>query len=207
MSIRLADLISIVFHPLFLATYLFIAFILVDPLIILPPGYNTTAQWLIVLVVALTTFVIPALSIVMLKFTGNIRSLKLESRKERLVPFFYISLFYGFTAYYFARQMMVSTMSEAIFILMAVMIFVAAVITFFWKISIHSLGVGGAAGFLLMLAIIFPDSPTHFLLILSLLISGLVMAARLKLNAHSPAQVYMGYILGLFISFIILFWT
>ena len=207
MSLRLANLVSIIFHPLFLATYLFIAFTLVDPLIILPPGYNKIAQWLIVLVVAITTFVIPALSIVMLKFTGNIQSIKLDGRRERLIPFFYISLFYGFTAYYFTRQMMVSSMSEAIFILIAIMIFVAAVITFFWKISIHSLGVGGATGFLLMLSMIFPDSPTHFLLILSLLVSGLVMTARLKLNAHSPAQVYIGYILGLFISFMIIFWT
>ena len=126
MSTKIANLVSIVFHPLLLATYLFMAFVLVDPMVILPPGYNKLAQWLVVLVVCLTTFVIPALSIVMLKFTGNIRSLHLKNRKERLVPFFYITLFYGFTAYYFNRQMLVSEASEAIFILIAIiMIFYA----------------------------------------------------------------------------------
>lgn len=206
MSIRFANLISIIFHPLFLATYLFMAFVLVDPMVILPPGYNKIAQWLVVLVVWLTTFVIPALSIVMLKFTGNIKSLKLENRRDRLVPFLYIGLLYGFTAYYFNQQMMVSNLSEAIFILMAAMIFAAAIITYVWKISIHGLGMGGASGFLLVLAVLYPEGPIHYLFILSIIFSGLVLMARLRLNAHTPAQIYSGFLLGLFISFMMVFW-
>ena len=108
----IANLISIVFHPLLLATYLFSAFILLDPMLVLPPGYNTFAQWLIVLVVWLTTFAIPALSLGLLKYTGNISSLKLQNRKERLLPFFYITIFYVFTAYYFSRQMLVTDIGE-----------------------------------------------------------------------------------------------
>ena len=206
MSTKVANLVSIIFHPLLLATYLFMSFVIVDPMVILPPGYNKIAQWLVVLVVFLSTFVIPALSIVMLKFTGNIRSLRLENRQERLVPFIYISLFYGFTAYYFSRQMMVSEVSEAIFILTATMIFAGAIITFFWKISIHSLGMGGATGFLLILAVLYPEGPVHYLLILAIIISGIVMMARLQLNAHTPQQVYWGYLLGLFISFMLVLW-
>jgi membrane-associated phospholipid phosphatase len=205
-STKIANLVSIVFHPLLLATYLFMAFVLVDPMVILPPGYNKLAQWLVVLVVCLTTFVIPALSIVMLKFTGNIHSLHLKNRKERLVPFFYITLFYGFTAYYFNRQMLVSEASEAIFILIAIMILAGAIITFFWKISIHSLGMGGASGFMLILAVLYPDGPVHYLLILTVVFSGFVMMARLQLNAHTPAQVYLGYLLGLCVSFMMIFW-
>lgn len=207
MDTRFANVVSIVFHPLLLATYLFIAFVLIDPLVILPPGYNKVAQWLIVLVVWITTFVIPALSIVMLKFTGNVRSLRLENRRERIVPFFYICLFYGFTAYYFSRQMMVSNVSEAIFILTAVMIFVGAIITFFWKISVHSLGMGGATGFLLILAVLNPDGLIYYLLLIAIITSGLVMTARLQLDAHTPRQVYFGYLLGLVISLLLVFWT
>ena len=206
MSRNFANAVSIIFHPLLLATYLFAAFVVVDPIVILPPGYNKLAQWLVVLVVSLTTFVIPSLSIVMLKFTGNIKSLRLENRKERLVPFFYISLFYGFTAYYFSRQMMVSDVSEWIFILTAAMIFISAIITFWWKISVHSLGMGGASGFMLILAIMYPEGPVHYLLLLTIIFSGLVMMARLQLNAHSPQQVYWGYFLGIFVSFMMVFW-
>lgn len=206
MNQKFANLISIVFHPLLLATYLFTAFILINPMIALPPGYNHLAQWLIVLVVALTTFVIPALSIIMLKFTGSIRSLKLEGRKERFVPFMYITAFYGFTAYYFSRQLLVTDLAEAIFILTAIMIFIAALINTYWKISIHSLGIGGIVGILLVLALVVTDGAVKYLLVGAILISGLVLWARLELDAHSPAQVYAGYVLGLFVSFMLILW-
>ena len=206
MSRQQANLISILFHPLLLATYLFITFVLVDPMLILPPVYTKIAQWLVVLVVWLTTFAIPALSLAMLKYTGNISSLKLHNRKERLVPFFYITLFYVFTAYYFSKQMMVTDLAAGIFVLTAVMIFFAAVITFFWKISVHSLGVGGIVGILLTIAYLIPESSLKFILLVALIISGLVLSARLRLNAHLPSQVYFGFLLGLFVSFMIIFW-
>ena len=202
----IANLISLVFHPLLMATYLFGAFILIDPMLALPPGYNLLAQWLIVLVVWLTTFAIPAMSLALLKYTGNISSLKLENRKERLLPFFYIVIFYGFTAYYFSRQMLVTQITSGIFILIAIMILAAAIITFFWKISIHSLSMGGMVGLLLIITAMIPESPVNYLLFAAIIISGLVLSARLRLQAHTPAQVYMGFVLGLFVSFMIIYW-
>jgi hypothetical protein len=172
----------------------------------LPPGYTKVAQWLIVLVVWLTTFAIPALSLGLLKYTGNISSLKLQNRKERLLPFFYITIFYGFAAYYFSRQMLVTEITSGIFILTAIMILAAAIITFFWKISVHSLSMGGVVGLLFVITAMLPDSPVNYLLFASILISGFVLSARLKLQAHTPAQVYMGFVLGLLISFMIIYW-
>ena len=206
MGRSIANLISILFHPLLLATYLFGAFILMDPMLVLPPGYTKVAQWLIVLVVWLTTFAIPALSLGLLKYTGNISSLKLHNRKERLLPFFYITIFYGFTAYFFSRQMLVTEVTSGIFIISAIMILVAAIITFFWKISVHSLSMGGAVGLLFVITAMMPDSPVSYLFLATIIISGLVLSARLKLQAHTPAQVYLGFVVGLFISFMIIYW-
>jgi hypothetical protein len=203
---RIANLISIIFHPLLLATYLFTAFILMDPMLVLPPGYTKVAQWLIVLVVWLTTFAIPALSLGLLKYTGNISSLKLQNRKERLLPFFYITIFYAFTAYYFSRQMLVTDITSGIFILTAMMILAASIVTFFWKISVHSVSMGGVVGLLFVITAMLPESPVNYLLLAAILISGLVLSARLKLQAHTPAQVYMGFVLGLLISFMIIYW-
>jgi hypothetical protein len=203
---KIANLISIIFHPLLLATYLFTAFILMDPMLVLPPGYTKVAQWLIVLVVWLTTFAIPALSLGLLKYTGNISSLKLQNRKERLLPFFYITIFYGFTAYYFSRQMLVTDITSGIFILTAMMILAASIVTFFWKISVHSVSMGGVVGLLFVITAMLPESPVNYLLLAAILISGLVLSARLKLQAHTPAQVYMGFVLGLLISFMIIYW-
>jgi hypothetical protein len=202
----LANLISIVFHPLLSSTYLFSAFVLIDPMIALPPGYTRVAQWLIVLIVWITTFAIPALSLALLKYTGSITSLKLEDRKERLLPFFYITVFYGFTAYYFSRQMLVTEVTSGIFILTAVMIMVAGIITFFWKISIHSLSMGGVTGILFVVSAVQGESQASYLFYAVIIISGLVLSARLRLQAHTPAQVYSGFVLGLFVSFMIIYW-
>lgn len=206
MNNRLANLVSIVFHPLLLATYLFSAFILVDPMMLLHPGYRLKAQWLVVLLVWLTTFVVPALSLVMLKFTGNISSLKLEKRKERFIPFFYTGLIYAFTAYYFAHQLKASNLAFGILVLITILILAAAIITFFWKISVHSIGVGGVVGLLLVISYMMQLGPVNYLLVAAILISGLVISARLKLQVHTPSQVYVGYLLGLLVSFMIIYW-
>jgi len=116
---QFANLISFLFHPLLMATYLFSTIIFIEPMQLVPPGYNIVAQWLIILVVWLTTFAIPAMSLVLLKFTGNITSLKLHKRQERLIPFFYITAFYFFTAYYFTQQLLLTNLASGIFIVIA----------------------------------------------------------------------------------------
>ena len=172
MSRSFANFISIVFHPFLLATYLFSIIVLLDPMLALPPGYNKLAQWLIVLIIWLTTFAIPALSMAMLKYTGSISSLQLKDRKERIIPFIYITLFYAFTAYYFSQQMLVTDLTSGIFILTTVMIAAAAIITLFWKISVHSLGLGGSVGILLTIAYLTPDTKIKYVLFAAVVVSG-----------------------------------
>ncbi|HHL52712.1 MAG TPA: hypothetical protein ENJ39_04995 [Flammeovirgaceae bacterium] len=207
MSARLATLLSYLFHPLLLATYLFALLTHLDPLLVLPPGMTVKGRWLVVLIVWLTTFAIPAISLYLLKATGQISSLRLYERQERLLPFFYVALLYGTTAWFFSRQIMVTPAASALFILIAVLIFCAGFITLFWKISVHSLGMGGLCGSLLAIGLAQPENSLFVVLLAVLLISGLVMAARLRLQAHTPAQVYVGFVLGVFISFMLIFWV
>lgn len=142
----------------------------------------------------------------MLKFSGNIKSLHLDERRQRRVPFFYITVLYAFTAYYFSSQMIVTNMAGAFFVLTAIMIFLAWIINYFWKISIHSLGMGGIVGFLIVVSVMMPESPVKYMMFSAIPLAGLVMMARLSLNAHTPVQVYGGFILGLFVSFMLIFW-
>ena len=206
MNSKIANLISYLLHPLMMATYLFSTVIFIEPMQLVPPGYNIIAQWLIVLVVWLTTFAIPAMSLVLLKFTGNITSLKLHNRQERLIPFLYITVFYFFTAYYFTQQMMLTNLASGIFIVVAIMILIAAIITIFWKISVHSLSMGGVVGLLLIISTTIPESYIYLISLVAIFLSGLVLSARLELRAHTTLQVYTGFALGLAVSFLIIFW-
>jgi membrane-associated phospholipid phosphatase len=76
-------------------------------------------------------------------------------------------------------------------------------INIFWKISSHTASVGALAG--MMVGLSYFLGAFYFLSIaLSLLMAGLTGFARLKLNAHTPAQVYAGFLLG-FITIMALF--
>ena len=78
-------------------------------------------------------------------------------------------------------------------------------ITFWYKISIHSAGIWGAAGYLT--AILVKGHQAEVLLPLSIafLIAGAVGSARMYLNLHTLKQVVWGGIIGFFVSFLSLY--
>ncbi len=85
--------------------------------------------------------------------------------------------------------------------IVSVMVVFATVVTFFYKISIHSLSIWGAIGMMLpMNKISEADSlliPTLFVIV----VAGIVMSSRLVLNAHTPRQVMVGAVSGFAIGF------
>jgi membrane-associated phospholipid phosphatase len=74
-------------------------------------------------------------------------------------------------------------------------ILITAIVNLKWKISAHMVGIGGLCGAIATLVIHKPEPPFG-LLYVCILIAGLVGYARLRLQAHTPAQVYSGFLLG-----------
>ena len=71
-----------------------------------------------------------------------------------------------------------------------------------WKISSHMIGIGGITGLIFALSFRLQVLPIIYMISV-FLISGLVGYSRLKLNAHNPAQLYSGYLMSFFITFMI----
>ena len=66
-----------------------------------------------------------------------------------------------------------------------------------WKISAHLTGMGGLCAFIAVLSTTYGASPSvMWVLIASVLISGIVGVARLGLGSHTPAQAGAGFLLG-----------
>ena len=87
------------------------------------------------------------------------------------------------------------------------------VITFFWKISIHAIGISGLAGaFLGFSELLFPIQNEEQLTIINtllLVLAGVVCSARLHLKAHSFLQIIGGITLGFVAEYIVVskgFW-
>ncbi len=168
----------------------------------MPIGFSATSGIVLVSLIFVTTFIVPVLSLYILKLSGSISSISLADKNERITPMIYTGVMYGVTAYMFANKLELGDMISVYLGISTLLILLAGIITLFWKISLHGIGVGGFIGFLLGLG--KQSSLAHFELILPLLflVAAFVLSARLKLNAHTPQQVYGGFVLGICISFV-----
>jgi len=125
----------------------------------------------------------------------------METRQERIWPMFITGMFF-ITGYYLLSLIPVIPGFILNFILATIItIFVALTITYFWKISIHMIGMGGLTGGLLAFAYIF-NLDIHLLFSALIISAGFLGVARLYLNAHTLSQVWSGFLLGFFIVFI-----
>lgn len=137
----------------------------------------------------------------MFKYFGTITSFSMQSRYERIVPFLAITLIYLVTTYLFFIKLPISANLNKLIAIISALVLVSTVVTFFFKISVHSLALGGLAGIILPLNKAIENGallwPTAWLFV----IAGLVMSSRLYLNAHSPREVYIGAVTGFLIGF------
>jgi hypothetical protein len=194
-NLALARFLSVLFHPLLLPTYLFaiILYLLPESVITFP----VESRWMLLALIFVMTFLIPGLGTYAMFRFGMVQSMQLQDRLQRRLPFLFTTVCYAAITYIFRRE---SYFGELFYFLMALItlsVLVTYLVSLYWKISAHSVGIGGGLGILILLNSLIPDSPLFYLVIVWLLVSGAVMSARLALNEHTPAQVYAGLLTGL----------
>ncbi len=143
-----------------------------------------------------TTCLIPIASISLMKLMGQLEDLHMMGRRERRTPFMMVTLYYVMTAYLFVVKMQVNQTVAVIFVASSVLLMLLTVITFWYKISIHSAGIGGLAGLFLALVFTSPSEPINILFTSSVIATGVVMSARLKVDAHTAGEVWTGALVG-----------
>ena len=193
---RAALLISILFHPLLMTTYMFTVFAVYMPGWFLP---IRPSIMFIFLIFALT-FVLPALNFTFFRLNGTIHDFNLINVRERRLPFVLIALLYTGVTLMFYLKFPVPNVLKLLLVI-NVLVVIATVITFFYKVSIHSLSMWAMVGIFLFLTKATNSSLFLFPLIITIMLAGLVMSSRLQLNAHTPREVMVGSSLGLFIGF------
>lgn len=197
----LSRIISYVFHPLLMGTYLFLTMAFVLPAGLYP--ISAESQLTFVALYFVMSFALPALMLSMLKFLGSVKSLTMENRKDRVFPFFMILVLYiTFTwmLTYQSRAGFDDNVFKFILIVDA-LVLVSFLITLFYKVSVHAIGIAGLAGILLPLNQQSDNQVLFWVTIGVVLLAGVVMSARLQLHAHTPRQVLVGALTGLLIGF------
>lgn len=204
LNTRLARSLSILFHPLFMPTLLFGILFFLTPGVMGLDAFSSGFRGSLLVLIAVGTFGIPSILIYFLFRSGYIGSLYLDDRLDRRMPYLFTAIVYAAVTFLFAdRLQLVSDTSPEIAVVLGsitVSILLVALISLYWKISAHSVGIGGVLGTLMAVTLRFGE--TDLILILALLtgLAGLIMSARLHLNAHTLAQVNGGLLLGIVVS-------
>ena len=196
---QLSKFISIILHPIFmplLALYL--------TLETLPSVAFAISQYLnyIYGIVICCTIILPLLSIFFLMRKGRVSSLEMSNHKERSLPLFITVLWMSLGFYMLNHTLIYPYLLKAELFGAILIILFAAIISKFWKISLHLLAIGGVVGVFIALQLIV-GGVFHLLLIL-ILLSGILGVARIQQKAHNHTQVYVGFLLGVSVELITL---
>lgn len=197
----IAHLISYIFHPVFLPTAgLMMVF-----------GLNTyisqttpfAKQLFIVFWIFVNTALIPLIFTLFLRWRGVVESIQLHSREDRLIPFSFALMFY-LTNYWLMQDVALPTLIHSIFLGSSIAVGMALVFTFFTKISIHMIGMGGITASVFGIAQIY-HLPLAWMVIAGILASGAVGSARYILKSHNLRQIYLGWMIGFLAVYIPLY--
>jgi len=197
----LARVISIVFHPLLLTTYLFALLSFAFPSALFP--FTTASRWWLISFIFVLTVLLPAINIFFLRALNTISSWTMEDRRERIRPFFLITIIYCLVTYVFSVKTRLSTSDSMfkLFLIIDCLVIAATVITFMYKISIHSLGISGIAGILIPLNWTAEDNALFIPTIIVIVLAGIVMSSRLQLHSHTTREVWVGGLTGFVMGF------
>lgn len=161
-------------------------------------------QWRVLTLIFLTTCVIPVLFILMFRYLGVIKSLFMARKEDRRLPFLFVSIFYVAVTYLFHQQWPLERnplLSVSLISITSVVV-LTNLITYFWKISAHAAGVVGLLGFLVVFSRMYSgNNSLLWPLVLVILLSGIVLWARLYLNAHKPSEILAGSLMGFLICY------
>ena len=195
MEARIARIVSVVFQPLLIPFYsLLVIFGLKDYISLVIP---LQAKQMILVLIFTTTFLFPALFILLLYKRGVIASVQMRNRSERIFPLIITTIFY-FLAFHIIRQLQLPEVYFRLFLGSALLVTITLLVSLAWKISAHMTGIGGMLGSLIAISQVIHNDLAGWVILIAFC-CGLVGFARLKLEAHTPAQVYGGFFAGLLV--------
>lgn len=211
-----AHIISVLFHPLLMLTYMLLLLLLVNPYQF--GVHNVLGQWKLVLMVFLTTFAMPIFAVFMMKSLDMVKSMQLEDRFERIGPYILTGVFYLWMFINFRSNPLIPKPLVIVMLGSTIALFGAFFFNNFTKISAHAVGMGGLVAMALTNTMYFNfdtftvtmgflgnyEVSTNFVLMTTIVLAGIVCTARLLLAAHTEKQLYTGFAIGFVSQFIAL---
>lgn len=189
-----SQVLSYLFHPLFIPTYIFIWTFERFPFEF--SGIKQDDLFFRLIGVFWTTAFFPAFAVFLLWRLKFIESIHVKTQKERIIPYV-ISMFFYWWMYYLSRNFTDQPISLKYFYLgIFVCTAIALVINNFIKISMHAIGVGGAVMYMIITCFHY-NSYLGADLAFAFMVTGAICTARFLVSDHSPAEIYTGLFVGM----------
>ncbi|MBL7923841.1 MAG: hypothetical protein JNL88_06555 [Bacteroidia bacterium] len=194
---KVTQFISVFFHPLFMPLYA--TWLLLHSGSYLSYAVTPRLQQFLYIVIFVSTYLLPASIAWIMWQRGWIRNLEMEERSERTLPYF-LTLCCYLAGVYLLFSLPVPRLFALTVLGAGLAILFAFLINLRWKISVHMIGIGGMMGLFYGYGRYFHLQSLWSLVLIALL-AGILGSARLYRKAHSPAQVYAGFLCGFAIEF------
>lgn len=196
---QISLVISVIFQPLLIPTLVYgLIFYVVPEASSIPYEVKGRLYFLILL----STLLIPLITILGFRISGAVKSLHMTTMRERYIPFTVICIYFSLTTYFLYEKVEFDPILWQSLFVITLTIIGLTVITFFWKMSAHMTGVGGLLAIVIVMSFIFPTFRPLYPLLGTIILSGVVATSRLYLNAHRPAEIYLGLIYGFICCFV-----
>ncbi len=200
----LAQIVSYVFHPLFIPTFFMLYLIKVVPFEFV--GITDWQLKLRVFSVFWLTAFFPAFAVFLLWRLKFSDSIYLRTQKERIIPYV-ISMFFYWWMYYLSRNFTDQPLALKFFYFG---IFIASsiglIVNNFMKVSLHAMGVSGLLMAVLLVSFYYPINNFIWVL-LAILLAGVVVSARMIVSDHTKQELIIGFAIGVLTQLMAYFWV
>ena len=189
----ISSILSYLFHPLLIPTYIIALIQYTNPFMFQGIGFSNIS---LVFPVFLFTFIYPLIAILLLKKLDFIDSIKMPDSKQRIIPLI-ISIVLYVWMYLIFKSKNFPVITKVFMLGVVISLLLSFVINVFHKLSLHMVGISGALTIIMLLLMISESDMSYYFLAV-IVLTGAVATARLYLNAHSMKEVYTGFLVGMF---------
>lgn len=193
MTNRVANIVSLVFHPIFVPIYGIIA--IANLHVVVGSKVQAQNEALLLTMYAILLSILPLFWVMFTLNTYNIKQLANITLPQRRIAAWVLCVVY-LLEFWFLGNYFFHPFLRLFVLALCLSSGVLAMMSSFKKVSFH---VFGWAGMLVLISVLgMKNSPLMiFLVMLILIITGIVASARLSLKAHTKQEVYLGFVIGL----------
>jgi len=197
---RFHKIISTILHPIVIPTLGVLLYFIFVPNTIL-----RKQQLLILVLVFGVTYIVPILSLILLKALNFIEDFQVKTIKERRFPVIFMIFLFYLLGNILGKSSVLEDLEFLFYGTSLSLSCIYLLFSFKLKSSLHLVSMGNAVCFFLIISNLYSLSILPIIMIL-ILLSGLLASSRLYLKAHSPKELFLGFSIGIISQLVIFFY-